>query len=204
MVTYCVNNKALQNGKHEDHKSGCSRLPSFRNRIFLGDFLPCFPALPKTKEVQPSSRLLPTLLQSLSHGMKRHRRHGLRALPHCDSTPLLAPWSSLATGFQITRMQLQGRVEIGYQTGWTQALTTIWCWGPFDHFSCRVLSEVLDAIKQDCHHVTIPAFAEAARDLFRHASKTLCRRSWGRVLRRLPDASETPGKTSEVGAGTAN
>ncbi len=49
MASHYVNKNAQSNGDHEVHKTGCSWLPEVRNRIFLGDFASCGPAVSKAK-----------------------------------------------------------------------------------------------------------------------------------------------------------
>lgn len=50
MAYYYVNKNAQANGDHEVHKQGCSFMPEANNRIYLGDFLSCSPAVQKAKE----------------------------------------------------------------------------------------------------------------------------------------------------------
>lgn len=50
MARYYVNKNAQSNGDHEVHKSGCSFMPAPENRIYLGDFESCFPAVRKAKD----------------------------------------------------------------------------------------------------------------------------------------------------------
>lgn len=50
MARYYVNKNAQSNGDHEVHTTGCSWLPEVDNRIYLGDFLSCHPAVVKAKE----------------------------------------------------------------------------------------------------------------------------------------------------------
>ena len=50
MAFYYVNKNAQSNGDHEVHKSGCSHMPNLENRIYLGDFTTCAPAVRKAKE----------------------------------------------------------------------------------------------------------------------------------------------------------
>lgn len=45
MARYYVNKNAQDNGDHEVHKVGCSFLPMEENRIYLGDFDTCGPAV---------------------------------------------------------------------------------------------------------------------------------------------------------------
>jgi hypothetical protein len=50
MANYYVNKNAQANGDHEVHWSGCSDMPLPENRIYLGDFDTCGPAIRKAKE----------------------------------------------------------------------------------------------------------------------------------------------------------
>ena len=45
MTSYYVNKNEQQNGDHEVHRIGCSWLPQVENRIYLGDFSSCVPAV---------------------------------------------------------------------------------------------------------------------------------------------------------------
>jgi len=45
MARYYVNQNAQPNGDHEVHTTGCSFLPETENRIYLGDFSSCRPAV---------------------------------------------------------------------------------------------------------------------------------------------------------------
>lgn len=45
MAHYYVNKNAQSNGDHEVHTTGCSWLPATENRIYLGDFSSCGPAV---------------------------------------------------------------------------------------------------------------------------------------------------------------
>lgn len=49
-MMYYVNKNAQTNGDHEVHQSTCTRLPTSANRIYLGDFTSCAPAVRKAKE----------------------------------------------------------------------------------------------------------------------------------------------------------
>lgn len=49
MSNYYVNRNAQSNGDHEVHRSGCSYLPDLKNRVFLGDFESCIPAVRQAK-----------------------------------------------------------------------------------------------------------------------------------------------------------
>jgi hypothetical protein len=50
MTMYYVNKSAQSNGDHEVHEDGCSYLPDVENRIYLGSFASCGPAVEKAKE----------------------------------------------------------------------------------------------------------------------------------------------------------
>ena len=49
MARYYVNKNAQTNGDHEVHKTGCSFMPLQENRIYLGDFVSCGPAVREAK-----------------------------------------------------------------------------------------------------------------------------------------------------------
>jgi hypothetical protein len=50
MAKYYVNKNAQANGDHEVHKSGCQFMPDPKNRIYLGDFATCGPAVTEAKK----------------------------------------------------------------------------------------------------------------------------------------------------------
>lgn len=50
MSNYYVNKNAQQNGDHEVHKEGCSWMPELSNRLYLGDFTSCEPAVREAKK----------------------------------------------------------------------------------------------------------------------------------------------------------
>lgn len=50
MAYYYVNKKVQANGDHEVHKSGCSYMPSEENRMSLGNFDSCEPAVKEAKK----------------------------------------------------------------------------------------------------------------------------------------------------------
>lgn len=50
MANYYVNKNAQANGDHEVHETGCSYMPARKNRIYLGDFASCHPAVRKAGE----------------------------------------------------------------------------------------------------------------------------------------------------------
>lgn len=49
MAYYYVNKNAQSNGDHEVHTTGCSFMPEADNRIYLGDFASCTPAVRAAK-----------------------------------------------------------------------------------------------------------------------------------------------------------
>ena len=49
-MKYYVNKNAQSNGDHEVHREDCSYLPDVSNRIYLGDYSSCQPAVSKAKE----------------------------------------------------------------------------------------------------------------------------------------------------------
>jgi hypothetical protein len=55
MASYYVNKNAQANGDHEVHEAGCSFLPQSENRIHLGDFSSCSPAVQAAKTYYPQS-----------------------------------------------------------------------------------------------------------------------------------------------------
>ena len=55
MARYYVNKNAQANGDHEVHTTGCSFMPDEENRIYLGDFARCAPAVKKAKETYSQS-----------------------------------------------------------------------------------------------------------------------------------------------------
>ncbi len=50
MSRYYVNMNAQENGDHEVHTTGCSFMPKPENRIYLGDFASCAPAVAAAKK----------------------------------------------------------------------------------------------------------------------------------------------------------
>ncbi len=50
MPGYYVNKNAQDNGDHEVHRAGCNFLPHSDNRIFLGDFGICQPAVREARK----------------------------------------------------------------------------------------------------------------------------------------------------------
>lgn len=55
MAKYYVNQNAQSNGDHEVHKEGCSYLPEPKNKLYLGDFASCGPAVTEAKKHYPKS-----------------------------------------------------------------------------------------------------------------------------------------------------
>lgn len=49
MAYHYVNKNAQANGDHEVHVSSCSFLPAAENRLYLGDFASCGPAVTEAK-----------------------------------------------------------------------------------------------------------------------------------------------------------
>jgi hypothetical protein len=50
MARYYVNKNAQSNGDHEVHTTGCSHMPDTDNRLYLGDFETCGPAVQEAKK----------------------------------------------------------------------------------------------------------------------------------------------------------
>lgn len=50
MSNYYVNKNAQANGDREVHVSGCSFMPLTENRIYLGNFASCGPAVTEAKK----------------------------------------------------------------------------------------------------------------------------------------------------------
>jgi hypothetical protein len=55
MTRYYVNKNAQDNGDHEVHADGCNWLPKPENRIFLGDYPACSPAVTQARRTYPQS-----------------------------------------------------------------------------------------------------------------------------------------------------
>ncbi len=55
MASYYVNRNVQSNGDHEVHKEGCSYMPLSQNRLFLGNFYNCQPAVTEAKKHYPRS-----------------------------------------------------------------------------------------------------------------------------------------------------
>ncbi|HLG01451.1 MAG TPA: hypothetical protein VI916_13370 [Acidimicrobiia bacterium] len=54
-MLYYVNQNAQDNGDHEVHTSECSYLPDPENRLYLGSFDTCGPAVTEAKKTYPQS-----------------------------------------------------------------------------------------------------------------------------------------------------
>ncbi len=50
MASYYVNQKAQANGDHEVHTASCQYLPSEANRLYLGEFASCGPAVTAARQ----------------------------------------------------------------------------------------------------------------------------------------------------------
>ena len=50
MPYYYVNKNQQANGDHEVHDGGCSWLPKSENRIYLGNFTTCGPAVTEARK----------------------------------------------------------------------------------------------------------------------------------------------------------
>lgn len=50
MARYYVNINAQSSGDHEVHKWGCLFMPTESNRLYLGDFASCAPAVREAKK----------------------------------------------------------------------------------------------------------------------------------------------------------
>jgi hypothetical protein len=50
VAAYYVNKNPQDNGDHEVHTTGCSHMPEAANRIHLGDFSSCAPAVTEAKK----------------------------------------------------------------------------------------------------------------------------------------------------------
>lgn len=55
MAYYYVNRNAQSNGDHEVHTTGCGFMPAPENRIYLGDFVSCRPAVVEAKRYYAQS-----------------------------------------------------------------------------------------------------------------------------------------------------
>ncbi len=50
MASYYVNRNAQPNGDHEVHKEGCVFMPEESNRLYLGEYFTCPPAVQKAQQ----------------------------------------------------------------------------------------------------------------------------------------------------------
>lgn len=50
MAIYYVNKNSQSNGDHEVHERGCGHMPNPENRLYLGDFTSCRPAVREAKK----------------------------------------------------------------------------------------------------------------------------------------------------------
>lgn len=50
MKSYYVNRRAQSNGDHEVHDQDCRYLPSVENRVYLGNYMSCTPAVAEAKK----------------------------------------------------------------------------------------------------------------------------------------------------------
>ena len=55
MARYYVNRNAQNNGDHEVHQDGCPTPAKPENRLYLGDFDSCFPAVQAAKSYYPQA-----------------------------------------------------------------------------------------------------------------------------------------------------
>lgn len=55
MAQYYVSKFPQANGTYEVHVAGCSHIPAEENRIFLGDYLTCYPAVAVAQEIYKHS-----------------------------------------------------------------------------------------------------------------------------------------------------
>jgi hypothetical protein len=51
MPTYYVNQNAQANGDHEVHTNMCAHFAKIQNRLYLGDFTSCAPAVAQAKKI---------------------------------------------------------------------------------------------------------------------------------------------------------
>ncbi|MAE51603.1 MAG: hypothetical protein CMH27_07315 [Micavibrio sp.] len=49
MANYYVNQNKQNNGDNEVHRHGCSHMPHVSNRVLLGDYTSCSPAVSEAK-----------------------------------------------------------------------------------------------------------------------------------------------------------
>lgn len=57
MARYIVNKNEQANGDHEVHRDdgSCGHMPDTGNRLYIGDFTSCAPAVTKAKQTYPQS-----------------------------------------------------------------------------------------------------------------------------------------------------
>lgn len=55
MALYYVNKNAQANGDHEVHRQGCPFMPLEHNRVYVGDYETCRPAVQAAKMIYPTS-----------------------------------------------------------------------------------------------------------------------------------------------------
>ena len=55
MANYYVNKNAQSNGDHEVHTDGCTHMPLAHNRVYLGVFTSCAPAVREAKKYYTQS-----------------------------------------------------------------------------------------------------------------------------------------------------
>jgi len=55
MARYYVNRNAQTNGDHEVHRDGCTVMPHPDNRLYLGEFTSCRPAVVEARRHYPQS-----------------------------------------------------------------------------------------------------------------------------------------------------
>ena len=135
------------------------------------------PARPGASAVRPSpSRHPPACLPKPSRLLPPSTARAPASRPDCRGR--------LSIAYQISADRLQGQIEFAYRTNWTQVLTTLLWGGRIDHVSRRLLTGALRAAIDGACPARLPAFAAAARDLFRHHSQTLAARHKDRARRR--------------------
>jgi hypothetical protein len=71
-VRYYVNKNSQANGDHEVHTATCSFLPSESNRIYLGDFATCSPAVSEARKHYSQCNGSPYVL-AIRRVAQRHR-----------------------------------------------------------------------------------------------------------------------------------
>lgn len=54
-MRYYVNKNAQDNGDHEVHELTCAHGPEDANRLYLGDFSTCLPAVAEARKIYPRS-----------------------------------------------------------------------------------------------------------------------------------------------------